>query len=332
MRRFFRKTADALVSHRSREFCVFLFFLAVSAVFWMLQTLDETLQKDIRIKLELTDVPDDVVITSPLPGELRAVVSDKGTSLIRYVRYGVPPLRVSFADYAPSTESGKVSLPPSEVAGMVQSCLLGTSRVLSVSPDTLEFYFNHGACKSVPIRVAGDVDVSPEYYLLSVTTSPSEVLVYASPSVLDTLSAIYTLPVNLSDIKSNTTAEVGLQGIKGAKLGVEKAQVNIQVDVYMENVMKVPIHTVNFPASKVLKTFPSEVEVTYTVGYTLNKDIKPDDFVILLTYEQILAYQREGRTKIPVTLRSQPETVMGVRLEPEEVDYLVEKTDVEEEE
>ncbi len=331
MQRFFRKTADALVSYRSREFCIFLFFLAVSAVFWMLQTLDETLEKDIRIKVELTDVPDDVVITSPLPSELRAVVNDKGTSLIHYIRYGIPPLRISFADYNSSAESGRVSLPPSEVTKMVQSCLLSTSKIHSISPDTLEFYYNHGACKSVPVRVTGSVDVSSEYYLLNITTSPSEVLVYASSTVLDTLSAVYTSPINLPDLKSNTTVEVGLQGIRGAKLNTEKVEVEVLVDVYMENVMKVPIHTVNFPASKILKTFPSEVEVTYTVGYTLNKDIKPEDFVILLTYEQILAYQREDRTKIPLTLRSQPETVTNVRLEPTEVDYLVEKTDMEEE-
>ncbi len=320
------------MSDRSREFFVFLFFLLVAAVFWMLQTLDETLEKGVSVRLELVNVPEDVVILSPLPDEVRAVVSDKGMSLVHYIRYGVEPLQISFSDYDNGANYGRVMLQGSDMQKMLQGCLLGTSKVVSLSPDTVELCYNRGQCKTVPVRVVGQIDVSPECYLLDVQTTPSEVLVNALPAVLDTLTAVCTTPVALEGVAGNTTKEVRLQGMRGAKYDTESVKVDVKVDVYVEKTVEVPIHTSNFPADKSLKTFPSEVQVVYTIGYAQSKDIKEEDFMILLTYEQILGYQKEGKTKLPLTLRNMPEGVKNVRIEPKEVDYLIEQRDGEEEE
>ncbi len=322
-----KRISDFLSSPRFREFLVFLFFLAISAVFWMLQTLDETLEKKLTVRLELVNVPEGVVITSPLPSELRVKVSDKGTSLIHYIRYGVPPVEVSFNDVAGAGESGRVSIGTAEAQRLISGSLLSTSRILSISPDTLEFYFNHGLFKSVPVRVAGSIDPSSDCYLLEVKPTPAEVDVYATQEVLDTLTAVYTTPLSLEEVDANTSLNVGLEGLKGAKYSTDKVRVDVEVDVYVENSFDVPIHTSNFPANKFLTTFPSSVQVSFTVGYTNSKELSADDFVILLTYEEILACQREGKTKIPLSLHNVPEGVTNVRIEPQEVDYLIEQSD-----
>ncbi len=327
LKRALKKTSDFLVSPTSREFFVFLFFLAVAAIFWMLQTLDETLDKRLTVPLELVNVPEDVVITSPLPDQVTVYVSDKGTSLIHYLRHGVQPVQISFNDYSTTPEGGKVTIPTTDATKLIQASLLPTSRIKSITPDTLEFYYNHGLSKTVPVIVAGTVQASPDCYLLDIKPSPAEVQVFASTQVLDTLTAVYTTPVALTELSENTYADVSLLPIKGAKFSEQKVRLEVLVDVYMENTVDVPIHSTNFPASKHLTTFPSEAQVTYTVGYAQSKTVKPEDFVILLAYEQILECQRQGNAKIPLTLRNIPEGVSDVRIEPQEVDYLVEMND-----
>ncbi len=328
MQNIWKKTHDFLVSSRGNGLLVFLFFLLLATVFWILQTLDETLEKEVSVKLELVDVPEDVVIITPMPGELKAIVSDKGTSLIHYVRHGAEPLRISFADYYSGADNGRVMIQNSDVQKKVQSCLLSTSRIKSCVPDTLEFYYNHGLSKTVPVVVAGTMTVTPEYYLLDVKATPSEVTVYAAPAILDTLTAVWTKPVNIENIAANTTVQAKLQDIYGAKYSEESVQLDVLVDVYMEKSVNVPVHTSNFPANKMLRTFPDVVQVVYTVGYAMSNKIKDDDFIILLTYEQILEYQKEGMAKIPLTLRNVPEDVISARVDPAEVDYLIETRDV----
>jgi hypothetical protein len=98
----------------------------------------------------------------------------------------------------------------------------------------------------------------------------------------------------------------------------------------MENTIEVPVVSLNFPADRQLRTFPSTVRVTYTVGYAQSKDISRRNFVSVVTYDDVLALQQQGITKLPVRLKTIPEGVKNIRIEPQEIDYLVEAVDEEE--
>lgn len=308
----------------SRELLVFLFFLFVSAGFWLLQALDESYDTEIEVPVEMTDVPDDVVITTPLPDFLRVSIRDKGTVLTRYWRHDIVPLQISFLDYDKGTVSGMVRVPQTDVLKAVQERIYGTSRIQAIHPDTLVYYFNHGMHASRPVKVTGVVETDPHYYLMSLETDPSEVEVYASPNILDTLVAVPTQPFDLTNIKENSTWTVKLQSVQGAKFIPDSVRVRATVDVYMENVIEIPVVPLNFPGDKVLRTFPSTVKVTYTSGYARSREINRRNFISVVTYEEILDLQRQGKTKIPVRIKSIPEDVSNVRIEPGELDYLIE--------
>lgn len=319
-----------LLKATSREFFVYLFFLTVSTGFWLLQALDETSEISIVIPIELTDVPEDVVITYPLPESIKVSVRDKGSDLLRYWQKKMSPIQLSFPDYDKGDNYGHVLLVPSAVQKLVQEKLAGTSRVQSLRPDTLEFYYNHGLHATIPVTISGEVDTNPLYYLLDLRTSPSEVKVYASASTLDTLTAVSTMPVNLTDLQESTTVTVPLRPIHGVKIEPQRVKLTATVDVYVENTIEVPVVSLNFPANKKLQTFPASIRVTYTVGYAHSNEVKRENFVTMVTYDEILDLQAKSATKIPVHLKNIPEGVFNVRIEPKELDYLVE--DVNEEE
>ena len=199
------KIRDALISHQSKELGVFLFFFVVSAGFWLLQTLDESFETEVVVSLELTDVPDDVVITTPLPSHVAVTVRDKGAQLVRYWNHDFQPISISFSQYDTGMANGRVRVAQSDVLKAVQERLLSTSKVQGLHPDTLEFYYNHGLHDSRPVTVAGTVETNPHFYLLNLTTSPSEIQVYASSSILDTLTTVYTMPLNITGLQENVT-------------------------------------------------------------------------------------------------------------------------------
>lgn len=319
-----------LFSSKSREFSVFLFFLAVSAGFWLLQTLDETFEMEIAVPLRLADVPDEVVITTPLPDKLHVTVRDKGTILMRYWHKSLDSISLSFADYDNGMINGRVRVPQADVLKSIQGLLAASTRVQAIHPDTIEFFYNHGMNAVFPVAMVGEVETNAHYYLLDVTISPSEVKVFAPASTLDTLTSVRTMPVSLTDLKETTTLEVPLRLIRGAKMEPERVTLTATVDVYMENTIEVPIVSLNFPGDKQLRTFPSSVKVTYTVGYSRSKEVTRQNFVSVVTYEELLDLQGQGATKIPVRLKSIPEGVKIVRIEPQELDYLVEEVREEE--
>lgn len=333
LRPFWRKLHEILFNPKSKEFVLFLFFVFVASIFWMLQALDETAEFDFEVPLELKDVPEGVVITSPLPDVVTVSVRDKGTNLMGLWRNKLQPIEIPFSDYENVTNSyGRARVPQSEILQILQNQLPGTSKVQAIRPDTLEFYFNHGHHKSVPVRVRGTVETSPEFYLLETSANPSQVVVYASPAILDTLSCVYTTPLKMEDLKETTTLEVQLTPVRGAKMVPSKVDVTARVDAYAERTIEVPVQAVNFPGEKQLRTFPSTVNITYTVGLANDASITADMFHILVTYEELLEQHEAGKNKLHLHLRSTPEAVHNVRISPQDVDYLIESTTTEDEE
>ena len=319
-----KQAKEFLLGAKSKELFVFLFFLFLSFGFWLLQALDETYEVEIPVPLELVDVPKDMVITSPLPDELNVVIKDRGTSIIRYWKHDIMPVQVSFEDYSTGAVSGSVRIKQSDIIKDVQERLFSSSKIQSIRPDTLEFFFNHGRYSTVPVVVTGSIDTNPNFYLLDVRTHPSDVKVFAVSSLLDTLTAVRTMPVTLKNLQEKTSLEVELRPIHGAKIEPSKVTLTALVDVYMEDTVMVPVVSLNFPADKQLRTFPSTVKVTYTVGYSRRKEITHDNFVSVITYEDLLDLREKGLSKIPVRLKTIPEGVTNVRFEPSELDYLVE--------
>ena len=117
--------------------------------------------------------------------------------------------------------------------------------------------------------------------------------------------------------------QIPVRPIRGAKFIPDVLDVQIDVDIYTEKTVEVPIVGVNFPADKDLRTFPSKVKVTFKVGSKSYKSITADDFVLVISYEELI---NNESSKIPLHLKSIPEGVSSVRIHPSEVDYLLEQT------
>ena len=322
-KRYYTTVKNFLLSKKNKEFLIFLFFFLVSAAFWVLQSLNETFDVELKVPLKLGNVPEDVVITSELPSELNVVVRDKGTVLVRYI-YGSErlPVRVDYLEYDKGNESGRVFVELSDVQKKVQAQLLSSTRIVSLKPDTLEYFFNKGERKKVPVKLAGVVEASPEYYLQRVDFNPDSVEVLAPAAILDTIGEAFISPVYLSDLASNEKRACPLHRVRGAKFIPAQVEMNVVVDLYTEKTVEVPVYGVNFPGSKDLRTFPSKVKVTFRVGMSQFKEITADDFVLAVTYEELM---KNDNPKIQLHLKSMPSGVSNVRIEPSEVDYLIEQ-------
>ena len=140
----------------NKQFLIFLFFLALSSVFWIFQTLNETYEEDFQVPLELRNVPSNVVITTDLPENLHILLRDKGSQLLayRYTRQ-FKPVVVDYNTY--SNPSGHVSILGNELQRQIAAQLLPGTQMRGLKPETPDFYYNFGQFKLVPIRPLGEV-------------------------------------------------------------------------------------------------------------------------------------------------------------------------------
>ena len=316
-----KKIKDFLLSDKSREFLIFLFFFLIAGGFWLLQTLNNDYEAEFSIPVRLKEVPNDVVITSEPSSELRIKVKDRGTVLLNYMLgKSFFPVNLNFNDY--SARNNHVRIYSSEFEKKIMSQLNVSTRLISVKPDTLEYIYSTGKSKRVPVKMQGKVTAARQYYLSDTIYSPDSVLVYAPVAILDTITTAYTRKVDLSNIADTLTHHVALAEVKGAKFIPNAVDLTFPVDMYTEKTVEVPLHGVNFPADKVLRTFPSKVQITFQVGLKRFRSIKASDFIINISYEELL---KLGSDKYTVKLKSFPSGINQIRIVPEQVDFLIEQ-------
>ncbi|MBQ7443259.1 MAG: YbbR-like domain-containing protein [Bacteroidaceae bacterium] len=328
MRRFWDAVKAFLLTQRSRETAVFLFFVVISALFWLMQTLNGTFEMKMEFPLVHDSVPTNIVITSDMPGEAVVTVSDRGTALMKYV-LGTKrlPVTVGFTAHDNGSTYGHVVVGHDELQAQIAAQLLKSTAIVDIDPDTVEYFFCRGVSRRVPVMPNGNIHADELYYLASVSCQPDTVTVWGPQAVLDTLPGVYTQPLSLRGLSKTVAEKVRLVSPRGLKLSDEEVTLTAQVDMYTEKSVSVPITGTNFPAGHSLRTFPGVVTVSFRVGAKDYKRITADNFVITATYEELAALPPNA--KLHLQLRSLPDGVSQVRINPGEVDFLIENLDEE---
>ncbi len=303
----------------------FLFFLVLSAAFWLFTTLNDDYREEIDVELQLVNVPENVVITTEPPSHIRVSVRDKGFMILSY-RYWqeMRPVTIDFQNVVGhGNASGNISIPVSDLQKQIQALFSAEASVQIVRPQQIEFYFNYGESKRVPLKVVGQFQPKNSTSILTMLRyEPDSVTVFARPSMLDTITAAYTDHIVMTNLEDTTRVEVPLHRVAGVKFEPSVVMLTLACDRLVEKTVVVPVQQVNFPADKQLRTFPARVNVTFQVGMGMYRNISADDFVLVVNYEDLIE-SKSPRCKL--AFKSLPDGVAHVRISPNEVDFVIEE-------
>ena len=76
-----------LFSKTNKELLIFVFFLALSGIFWLQTTLNEVYEREFAIPVSVVGIPKNAVLTSDETDTVRVTIRDKGITLLTYM-YG----------------------------------------------------------------------------------------------------------------------------------------------------------------------------------------------------------------------------------------------------
>ena len=298
---------DKLFGKKSHELLVFCFFLAVSFGFWLLQALNETLEREMTIRLELENVPDDVVIIDSLPSSIGVTLHDRGLILARQSISNIfrpKRVKVDFAKYDTGKSDAEIYVSTADIERLIRRNLVVSTKIQAIRPDTLRFSYNHGLSKTLPVKLVGTLKASLQNYIQSIRIEPESVKVYAPKTVLDTMKVVYSDAFEFVELSRAESFRIALRKQKLVKYDPEQVNIKVGIGYYTEKTIKVNVIGLNFPAEKKLRTFPSQVSVTFKVESGRYDKIRPEDFVVATTYEELL--ENTESSKLSLRLKSMP--------------------------
>lgn len=311
-----------LFSSANREFLTFFFFLVLSTIFWLMTALNETYEREIGVPAYLVNIPKNVVVTSDMEDTVRVTVRDKGFALLAYTYgEGIRPINVNFQS-AITRQSGYGVVSSQELMKMINQRFSGSSKIVQVKPDRLDFYYNYGLSRQVSVKMSGHVVPGKSFYLARTRFWPEKVTVYGSKQALDSLRFVKTVPINITNFNDTVLRTVALETIKGVKIVPNTVRIGLYPDILTEENIEVPITAINMPEGKVLRTFPQRVTVNFIVGASMFRSISPEQFAVVVDYNEIIDHPSD---KCSIHLRETPQGVRNARLKMTQVDYLIEE-------
>ena len=199
-KRIYKLLKVLLFGPKSNELLVFCFFLAVSFGFWLLQALNETLEREVQVELQLENKPEGVVIIDSLPPVVSVVLRDRGFELARHSFSSIfkpNRMKIDFTKYDTGKEEAEVNIYAADMQRLLSRIFAASTKIQSFRPDTLHYSYNRGGSRTLPVIFAGKVKATQKNYIKSTSIKPDSVLVLAPAYILDTMKSVYSEPLTM---------------------------------------------------------------------------------------------------------------------------------------
>lgn len=324
---FIRNFLSRLIN---KEFLIFLFFLVLSGLFWLTNVLDDTYEKDLEVSIRLAGIPKNVVITGEVDSVVHVTVRDKGYVIALYMfQKELRPLFFDFNTFSRHNNTGQI--PVVEIQKLLSQQLYMSTKIVSVKAVDLDFTYNYGQHKKIPIRMVGMVIPGKGYFLSNVQIVPDSVTVYASKKLLDSIQTAHTERQEIVNFTEQEELTVQLRKMKNAKLIPNRVKLKLYPDVLTEETVEVPIEPINVPADKVMRVFPGKIKVKFAIGAQRMKQMPknletrqllPTGFRAIVDYKEVETHRSE---KCRVYIQATPNGVRNAHPVVNFVDYLIEQ-------
>lgn len=281
---------DLRNSSKFRSLLTFMIFVGIAALFWLILTLNDSVQTGVMVNLKITNKPDSITFISDVPKHIHVEVKDKGTSLMRTAWVNKPTMNIDFRELA---EGGQLVCSRSDITAALKETFGGNATILSMGIDSLRLVYTDRPGKMVPVQVSVEARAKAGFVVYGNPVSdPRRVKAYGPREILDTLTRVFTKSYIENDLDQSVTFVSELKGIKGVRLipASVKVDVNVEPLVVKEDVVAVTPR--NVPSGENLLLFPSTARVSYYVPMSdFSNEEKP--VRVIADYEELARHKGE---------------------------------------
>ncbi len=309
------------------RFTTFMIFVLFATVFWFLIKLEEEFTTEIEYPIRFANLPEDKVLVGDLPESFKLNITAHGFKLLKYkFSNAVIPFTIDFNDY-PLKLSRKTSnffILTEDIRQNIEKQLSNEISVQKISPDSLLFDFDKRSYRKVPVLGNFEIQLAQQHMFEGrPSLVPDSIEVSGAHSLIDTLQGVYTQNKVFTNVNNSLDEDIKLKQIDNLQLGAKEVRLNAEVVQFTEASVRLPIEVRNVPDSLRLITFRKDAVVRCHVSFENYPKIISALFEVVVDYQDI----EEHPQQLPLYVRKAPDYTRSVRVEPQAVDYLIEKVE-----
>lgn len=308
----------------NRRIAVFLICLSIATSLWFLNALGKDYSATVSYPVKYVNPPEKRFLANNTPVKLDLKIEGQGFTILRYKMMSFSPivLDIELITSNMKSNSGVYQVQTQNLIREVSSQLSNEIQINEIDPGIIEIVLDSLITKTVPVDLDIEVEFVPQYHLKNpIQTVPDKIEITGPASALEKISAIKT-KVNITNkLETGINQQIELIHPEKTTISPENVNLIIEVEKYTEKELKIPVEIIHKPEKARVKLFPSEVKVLFTVGLSRFETIKPADFGVSVDYNSIA----DNTNTLNLLLYKKPGFIQGVRLNPERVEFLIEK-------
>lgn len=303
------------------KFKSFGFFLLLAFVFLIFTKLSKQYTETLQLRIELTNVPNDIYINQDSIVPISVTVSTFGFNYLAHL-FKNKRLMLNFETIF-AKETDRIYTKSSDINYLISQKLGSNTSIESVKPDTISIRFSMLSSKVVPVKLNSQLSFMPGYNLYdTIVTKPDSIKIIGATETVVNINFIETELISLKDINSDININTSLKKPKTSEVKLYPSSVVVMAEVekFTENFVTVPIDFIGLPQGIKINYFPKTVAVFYEVGLKDASRIIPEMFEVVCDYSQI---NSENSTALKPIIYKTPNFVKNTRLKLTEVDFII---------
>jgi hypothetical protein len=332
-----KKIVTSFIQILRQKYLVFLFFVALSTLAWYIRALSEIYSTDVRYPVRYINLPKNRILSQAPPENLNLHISADGFTLLGYKLKLKRPLRFdvnSFSFYSLTSDSSSVYIVTRYALERLTAELSESNKniqILSINPDTIVFNFSRLEKKKLPVvaMLKPNKTLFARQHMLNGNpyVIPDSLIVSGPSKIIDTLKQVFTKELDFQNLTDTVEKDIQLEQFsENVTFSIKKVKVFIPVDRYTESQFDIPVAQINVPDTLILKIFPKNVRIKYLITLSNFDRVTPETFKPCVDFN---SRDIDLGTKLKIEVGTLPSYVHGVKIIPNNVEFLIEKQSAE---
>lgn len=301
--------------------------MLIAVLFWLVNSLSKLYTTTVRIPVNYVNVPFSLEQDKPLPAAILVEIEGTGFHLFSNDFRKIKELIIDFN--SPLFRNGDlnkhVSVSTLNVLKEFISISDSKYKIVNISPDSISCDYTKKFTIKSPVVLSAQIGFSKQFFQSSPPIIiPDSIEIAGSQNELSKIAFVKTQVVSFKAVNKNIFFNAKLLNPYGDKIVFSKDKVWVMVPVkeYTEVNLIVDIEKIYYQ-NKAVTLIPGKVKVTFRVPLNHFSTINKEDFHAEISAPDKSISLNEKKLKVIIT--HFPKSISLTSIEPELVDYLIEK-------
>jgi hypothetical protein len=310
-----------------KQVIIFLFFFSISFLLWIVQALNKNYTSSIKLHLNFTGNYENFSIKNPKMFKRTILLQVEGNG------YTIFREKIRIFSNQADIDIGNLNLIKNQsnynwyfytntIKTELQPQYGQSLKILDIEPDTLAFLLTQKVEKKIAIKANIKLNTAPGFAVKGkIELAPDSIVVEGPDYLMEKIDSVQLFSYTKNNLKSDINQNIGITLPPQISSPVKSCIVKAHIAEFTDISIQIPIDFENTPKNLEIITFPSKVQLTFSVFVEDYKHVNKDLINSKIDYYKIMP----GDKYAEIEINTNNTNIFFLRFSPHFAEYLLQE-------